>query len=233
MSSENARARSVFSRALSVLGTFAGAPSGERSLTDVARLSDLPLTTVHRLCGQLEREGVLERLPSGAYRVGLRLWELGMLAPRAHGLRETSLPFLEDLYEVTHQNVQLMVLDGAEVVVVERLHSRDAVPILSRAGGRLPAHATSAGIVLLAHSTPEVLANVVRGTLSRFTDATIQSERDLRAALGLARQQGYIELREHLTPGSVSIAAPILTRARVAVGAVSVVAALGSDPHAL
>src|SRR3712207_2613359 len=132
--------RSVFSRALTVLSAFAHAPDGERSLTDLARLSGLPLTTVHRLVGQLQREGVLERLPSGGYRIGLRLWELGMLAPRSHGLREVALPFLEDLYEVTHQNVQLIVLDGAEAVIVERLRSRDAVQLNSPAGGRRPIH---------------------------------------------------------------------------------------------
>jgi DNA-binding IclR family transcriptional regulator len=225
--------RSVFSRALSLLAAFAGAPDGERTLTDLARLSGLPLTTVHRLCGQLEREGVVERLPSGSYRVGLRLWELGMLAPRSHGLREVALPFLEDLYEVTHQNVQLIVLDGTEAVVIERLRSRNAVQLMSRAGGRLPAHATSGGIALLAYSDPSAVDAVLRAPLARYTDTTIQTEHELRSAIAAVRQQGYAELRAHLTPGSVSIAAPILLRPFAAVGAVSVVTELGVDTRML
>ncbi len=225
--------RSVFSRALTVLSAFSHAPGGERSLTDLARVSGLPLTTVHRLVGQLQREGVLERLSSGSYRVGLRLWELGMLAPRSHGLREVALPFLEDLYEVTHQNVQLIVLDGTEAVVVERLRSRNAVKLVSRAGGRLPVHATSAGIVLLAHGEPGVLDSVLSRPLTRYTDQTIRSEHELQGAIAMARQQGFIELREHLTPGAVSLAAPILVRPRVAVGAISVVTEAGTDTRPL
>jgi DNA-binding IclR family transcriptional regulator len=221
--------RSVFSRALTVLSAFAHAPDGERSLTDLARLSGLPLTTVHRLAGQLQREGVLERLPSGTYRIGLRLWELGMLAPRSHGLREVALPFLEDLYEVTHQNVQLIVLDGTEAVIVERLRSREAVKLISRAGGRLPVHSTSAGIALLAHADPDAVDAVLARPLSRYTDATIRSEHELRSAIARVRQQGFIELREHLTVGAVSIAAPILVRPGAAVGAISVVTAVGTD----
>jgi DNA-binding IclR family transcriptional regulator len=225
--------RSVFSRALTLLSAFSHAPTGERSLTELARVSGLPLTTVHRLAGQLQREGVLERLPSGNYRVGLRLWELGMLAPRSHGLREIALPYLEDLYEVTHQNVQLVVLDGTETVVVERLRSRDAVPLVSRAGGRLPVHATSAGIVLLAHAAPDAVAAVLGRPLTRYTDATLQSEEELSSMLARARQQGYIELREHLSPGAVSVAAPILVRQRAALGAVSVVAGAATDTGTL
>jgi DNA-binding IclR family transcriptional regulator len=223
----------VFSRALSLLSSFTGAPDGERTLTELARLSGLPLTTVHRLCGQLEREGVIERLPAGAYRIGLRLWELGMLAPRSHGLREVALPFLGDLYEVTHQNVQLTVLDGTEAVVVERLRSRDAVQLRSGAGGRLPIHATSGGIALLAYADTDLVTEVLRTPLTRFTETTIQSEHELRSALAAVRQQGYIELRAHLTPGSVSVAAPILVRSRVAVGAVSVVSDAESEARIL
>jgi DNA-binding IclR family transcriptional regulator len=225
--------RGVFGRALSVLGAFAGAPGGRRTLSELARATALPLTTVHRLCGQLQEEGVLERLPDGAYRVGLRLWELGMLAPRTHGLREAALPFLGDLYEVTHENVQLVVLDGTDVVVVERLRSRTAAKLISSAGGRLPVHASSGGIALLAYAPVELQEQILRGPFDRFTGATMRSEHQVRSAIALVRRQGFIELQEHLTPGAVSLAAPILASSREAIGAVSVVGDLGSDAHAL
>jgi DNA-binding IclR family transcriptional regulator len=225
--------RTVFGRAVAVLAAFSGTAGRDLSLTELAHRTALPLTTVHRLCGQLVREGILERLPGGGYRVGLRLWELGMLAPRAHGLREAALPFLEDLYEVTHQNVQLVVLDGTETVVVERLRARESVRLVSRAGGRLPVHATSGGIALLAYADPDALDRVLGRPMPRFTDATIGSEHDLRAALSSVRRHGWIELREHITPGSVSIAAPILVREGRAVAAVSLVGSITEDTRAL
>jgi DNA-binding IclR family transcriptional regulator len=214
-----------------VLGAFGAAPAEGLSLTRLAERCGLPLTTVHRLTRQLERERVLERSPDGRFRIGLRLWELGMLAPRGHGLREVALPFLEDLYEVTHENVQLLVLDGTEVVVVERLRARNAVQLRSTPGGRLPAHATSGGIVLLS-SDPEALEAVAAGPFERFTGETIADAEQLRAAVSLARRQGRCELRGHLTAGSVSIAAPVLVRGR-AVAAVSVVGEVDADSRPL
>jgi DNA-binding IclR family transcriptional regulator len=225
--------RSVLGRVLAVLGGFAVAPGRQQTLTQIAAATGLPLTTVHRLCGDLTREGLLERAADGRYRIGLKLWELGMLAPRAHGLREAALPFLEDLYEVTHENVQLVVLDGTEAVVVERLRAHDAVKLASRAGGRLPVHATSGGLVLLAHAGEPAVQAVLAGGLARYSATTITTEEGMRSALALARRQGFLELRDHLTVGSTSVAAPVLVRGQGAVAAVSVVAAAAADPGRL
>jgi DNA-binding IclR family transcriptional regulator len=57
----------------------------------------LTLPTAHRLAGLLTAWGALERDASGTYHIGLRLWELGALAPRGLALREAAMPFLEDL----------------------------------------------------------------------------------------------------------------------------------------
>lgn len=221
--------RGVFARAMLVLGAFADAPDGRLSLTAIAERTALPLPTVHRFCRQLEDEGALERTSTGYYRIGLRLWELGLLAPRAQGLRAVALPYLEDLYEVTHQNVQLVVLDGMEAVVVERLSARDAVRLQSRAGGRLPVHATSGGILLLAHADEQTVRAVLARPLERFTASTITSEADLRSAVDTARRQGWIALHDHLTAGSVSVAALVSGRSGDAVAAVSVVSAASED----
>lgn len=218
-------------RALTILGAFAAEPDHGLTVSGVAERTGLPMSTVHRLCGQLEREHVLERSPNGRYRVGLRLWELGLLAPRSQGLREIALPYLEDLYAVTHQHVQLVVLDGVDAVVVERLSARDAVRLAGRAGGRLPVHATSGGVVLLAHEDEDAVGAVLAEGLQRFTPATIASEPTLRATLSLARRQGWIALKDQLTPGSVSVAAPIVGARRRIVAAVSVITDAGDGDH--
>lgn len=214
----------MFVRTLAIIGTFSDAPESGLTVSAIAERTALPMATAHRLCGQLERERVLERSPDGRYRVGLRLWELGLLAPRANGLRQVALPFLEDLYEVAHQNVQLMVLDGTEAVVIERLSARDAIRLAGRPGGRLPVHATSGGIVLLAAEHDTVVDAVLAEPLQRFTPATLVTAPQLHAARSLARRQGWIALSGHLTPGSVSVAAPIVDRRGRTVAAVSVIA---------
>ncbi|HEY4420454.1 MAG TPA: IclR family transcriptional regulator, partial [Pseudonocardia sp.] len=165
-------AQSVTVRVLQVLAAFS-AERPELMLTEISRRTALPLTTTHRIVGELAEWGALERATDGRYRVGLRLWEVGALAPRGLGLRETAMPFLEDLYEVTRQNVQLAVLDGDEAVFVERLSKRGAVHVLTRVGGRLPLHATGVGQVLLAFGGPELQERVLAGTLKRYTDRTL------------------------------------------------------------
>jgi len=96
---------------------------------------------------ELSAWGGLERGADGRYRIGLRLWEVGALAPRGLGLREAAMPFLEDLYEVTKQNVQLAVLDGTEVVYLERLSGRPKGFGGLSGAAATPMHATGVGLV--------------------------------------------------------------------------------------
>jgi DNA-binding IclR family transcriptional regulator len=198
-------AETVTGRVLRVLAAFS-AERPELALTEVSRRADLPLSTAHRLVGELAEWGALERGTDGRYRIGLRLWEVGALAPRGLGLRESAMPFLEDLYEVTRQNVQLAVLDGTEVVFVERISGRGAVNVLTRVGGRMPLHATGVGLVLLAHATPELQEQVLASPLRRYTSRTISDPDELRRALaevrrtGVAVSDGQIELRAGARP---------------------------------
>ncbi|GLW06983.1 IclR family transcriptional regulator [Microtetraspora sp. NBRC 13810] len=213
---------SVTQRALGILGAFAPERSS-MSLTELSRHAGLPPATAHRLAGELVRWGALERDDQGIYRIGLRLWEVGALAPRGPGLREAALPFLEDLYEATHQNVQLAVLDGLEVIFLERLSGRDAVHVFTRVGGRFPAHATGVGLVLLAYADPEVQERAIAGPLRRFTERTICSGPRLRRALADVRRTGTAVSDGQVELFALSVAAPIHGPDDSVVAAVSIV----------
>ena len=121
----------VIGRALRVLGAFSPAHPA-LPLSDLARRAGMPVSTVHRMVGELVAWGALERDDDGCYRIGLRLWEIASLAPRGMALRERALPFLEDLSQVTRENVQLAVREGTEVVFVERIAGSGAVPVLAQ-----------------------------------------------------------------------------------------------------
>jgi len=201
------------------------------TLSEIARATDVPLSTAHRLIGELCQWGGLERDADGRYRVGLRLWELGALAPRALGLREAALPFMEDLYEVTHENVQLAVRDGVEVVFVERFASRNAVAVLTEVGGRFTLPPTGVGLVLLAHAPPEVQEAVLAAPLRRYTRHTITDPVQLRRALAEVRRTGVAVSDRQVTEDAVSVAAPISARGTV-VAALSIVVR-GTSPAAV
>ncbi|WP_215911273.1 IclR family transcriptional regulator [Streptomyces coffeae] len=214
--------RSVAGRVLAVLDAF-DATHRSLSLTALARRAGLPLATAHRLVASLTRWGALERDTTGAYHIGLRLWEVATLSPRGVGVREAGLPFMEDLYEATHENVQLAVRDGLDVVYVELISGRSAVRVRTRVGGRLPLHATGVGLVLLAYGPARLLERVCARPMRRFTEFTIQDPARLRAALAEVRRTGVAVSDRQITVDGLSVAAPVRGPGGEVVASLSVV----------
>jgi len=212
----------VTTRALAVLGAFS--PSHPTlTLSELSRRADLPLATVHRLVGELTRWGALERDEQRRYRIGLRLWELGSLAPRSITVREAAMPYLEDLYAATRENVQLAVADGAEALYLERISARGAVNVVSRTGGRLPLHATGVGLVLLAFAPSELQEQILAGPLRRFTAKTITDPAALRRRLADVRRTQIAVSDRQIEMVSLSVAAPIFGAGDEVVAALSIV----------
>ena len=214
--------RSAPDRLLSVLAAF-DHEHPALCLTDISRRAGLTLTTAHRLVGALTAWGALERDEAGVYHVGLRLWEVAALAPRALALRQVALPYLEDLYEATHENVQLAVRDGSDVVYTEWLSGRSAVGVHIRVGGRWPLHATGVGLALLAHSAPEFQEEYRAGPLQSFTPYTIIDPEQLRRVLAEVRRTETAVSSRQVTEDAVSVAAPVRGSGGAVVAAVSVV----------
>lgn len=223
----------VLSRALALLDHFGpGRPS--MTLSQLARQAGMPLSTTHRLVGEFVAWGALERGADGRYRIGLRLWELGALAPRGQALRDRALPFLEDLSQITRENVQLAVREGTETVFVERIAGSGAVPVMSRVGGRFALTATGVGLVLLAHAPHDVQETVVTGPVHRFTACTVTDPGRLRAMLADVRSQGFSVSDRQISLDTLSVAAPVTDGRGQVIAAVSLVVRYGSAPaHAL
>lgn len=225
--------RTAADRVLAVLAAFDHADPA-LTLTAISRRAGLTVPTAHRLAGMLTAWGALERDESGVYHIGLRLLELAALAPRGLVLREAAMPFLEDLFEATHENVQLAVRDDAEVVYVERIAGRSAVGVKTQVGARWPLHATGVGLVLLAHSPAEFQAGYLAGPLAAFTEFTITDGSRLRRMLAEVRHSGCAVSDRQITDDAVAVAAPVRGPHGDVVASVSVVVhAEGARPAAL
>lgn len=223
----------VLARGLRLLGAFS-AEHPAQTLSELARRADLPVSTAHRLAGELVDWGALERGDDGRFRVGLRLWEVAALAPRGSALRERALPFLEDLSQITRENVQLAVREGGEVVFVERIAGSLAVPVLTRVGGRFAPTATGVGLVLLAHAPPDVQEEALAGPVERYTPYTVTDPRALRGMLADVRSSGFAVSDRQVTDDALSVAAPVHDGRGQVVAAVSLVVRHGSaSPLAL
>ena len=212
----------VLNRAVDLLGAFTTGPGTTLSLAEIARRTGLPKPTLHRLLAALDALGLVERT-AGGYQLGIRLFELGEHVPRKQRLREAALPFLQDLFEASHDTVHLAVLDGTDVVYLERIRGHRPMKAASRVGGRLPAYCTGVGKALLAFDG-EAAARVLAMPLVARTPYTITDHQRLAQELAEIRAAGIAFDREENAIGIACVAAPILLDER-AVGAVSVTCA--------
>jgi DNA-binding IclR family transcriptional regulator len=216
--------RSVTSRAMAVLDAF-DSTAPRLSLSEVAVRAGLPVTTAHRLLGELTAWGALARRADGRYEIGRRLWELGLLAPVQLELRQVAAPFLLDVHTATRDTVHLAVREELSALYVERISGRESVPVVSQVGSRLPLHATGVGKVLLAWAPDDVVERALAAPV-RATRHTVTEPGRLRRELAEVRRRGYARTAEEMSLGASSVAVPI-TAARgggqVVVGALGIV----------
>lgn len=201
--------KSVVARALLLLGQFSVATPA-LTISELSRSTGLPVATVFRLLGELEAGKYVERSPRGRYRLGKRLWEMGLLTPLHSRLRESALPFLLNLQYKTGETVQFAIPDGSAALYIEKLTNEESVPQQSRIGARMPLHATGLGKVMLAFSDPGFQGTILEQPLQAHTPHTLVDASALRRQLKKIQERGYAQSAEEYVIGSMSIAAPII-----------------------
>ena len=180
----------------------------ELTLAALVARCGLPRSTTHRTADRMIRLGWLDK-PKDRYRIGNRLFELSGLAPIRHELREAVLPFLQDLYNATRTTVQLGVLQGSQILVVEKITGHRPMPMLSQAGGTIPAHCSALGRAILAYSEPAVVNSVLDAGLTARTPRTLTSPVAVLRELTTVPDQGFAVDREEGNIGVSCVAAPI------------------------
>nr|PPQ55747.1 IclR family transcriptional regulator [Streptomyces sp. QL37] len=180
-----------------------------RTLSDIAQRTGLALSTTHRVLAELAGWGALERAEDGTWHVGLRLWEIASGCPRTQILRDVSLPFMQDLYEVTHENVQLAVREGTELVFVERIAGHRSVDLLTTVGTRFPVGSTGMGRVLLAHAPWDIQEEVLQSPQRAWTPHTVTDPKTLRTQLDRIRREQVFVSDRQLSQSTVAVSAPV------------------------
>ena len=188
-------------RAAAILGAF-DAAHRELTLAALVTRSGLPRSPTHRPADRMEK-------PGDRYRIGNRLFEVASLAPIRLELREAVLPFLQDLHQATKITVQLGVLDGTQILVVEKITGHRAMPMLSQTGGMIPAYCSALGRAILAYSEPAVIDAVLAGPLPARTPRTLTSRVAITRELTAVPERGWAVDREEGNIGMSCVAAPI------------------------
>lgn len=207
--------RTVTAKVLSILGAFEKEPR-PLALTEIAELADLPVSTAHRLVGELAESAFIERNAEGRYQLGLRIWELSQNVGRQ--LREAAHPYVQDLYSLTGETSQLAVRDGDEALYITRVYGTRRVPRSSRPGGRLPLNATAVGKILLAFEEQWVRDSYLNLELPRTAGRAITNPARLATELEQVKEQGFAMTLEELRRGTCSIAVPVFHTGRIGAG---------------
>ena len=207
-------------RAFAVLGALTDGPVG---VTEVAERVELPKSTVARLLGSLVREGVVEQVPGDTrYRLGARIVTLAAGVVPLRSMVALARPVLVELASALGEVAGLSVPDGFAVHYVDQVDTAHQVQIRDWTGTRVPMHAVSSGLVLLAGLPSSAVDAFLRRPLERFTDRTVTDPAAIRRRLAGVRRDGYAWVHEEFAEGLNSVAAPIEDRTGIIVAAVHV-----------
>ena len=192
-------------------------------VSELARKLGMGKSSVHRALATLLEGGYVTKTTDDRYRLGLKLHELGQLVVSGLRLHEVAREPLERLRNSGHEAVHLAVLDGTDVVYIDRFESSGTARMFNRLGRRMPAHVTSSGKCLLAFGEAELTEAVLDRGLARLAPRTITSVSLFQEALATTRTQGYALSVEESQPGVSSVAAPVFGRDGGCIAAVSLV----------
>jgi IclR family transcriptional regulator, pca regulon regulatory protein len=213
-------------RGLAILSAFrSGRPL--LGVSELGRDIGLSRSTTHRYVATLAALGYLQQDPSTKkYRLGPRVLDLGFSAINSMELREVAAPHLRELSDATGYTVNMAILDGLDIVYVERSRSARAgqreIDLNLHVGSRLPAYCTSLGKVMLAFLDESDQKNALAGIdFTRRGPNTVTSRPAFLLELKRVREDGFAINNEELAYGLRSIAAPILSRDAVAVAAIN------------
>lgn len=191
-------------------------------VSELARAARLPKSTAFRLLTHLKSAGYVEQSGSD-YCLNLRLFELGSQVEvcRPDGLRALAAPFVAELFRETAHAAHLAVLDGPEVLYIEKIHGHSAPRVPTRVGGRMPASCTGLGKAMLPFGHDEAARTIIDGGLIRRTRHSAAAPGLFANELRRIRESGVAFDREEAALGLTCVAAPIKFRG-TAVAAVSV-----------
>jgi IclR family KDG regulon transcriptional repressor len=200
----------VLHKTLDILENIKDKPVGVK-LSDLARAVDMPKATVYRILATLESRGFLDRGEDGGYRMARKLFDLQQRHPIEQILNRVAPPRMEELAKSCRETVNLGILDGGEVVVINTVESPQTIRMSSKVGNRRSIHSTAIGKVLLAALPEKEMLRLLRlKGLPRLTPYTKVSRVALLAELDRIRERGYaIDDQENELDGRC-IGAPVL-----------------------
>jgi len=219
----NSAATSILARGIEIL-SFVSQAGQPVSVPEIVKVVNMPKPTVHRICGVLERMGLLSRdLEPKRLTVGPALTAMSLTALRATTAMAPYRSILRRVVDEVHETCTLTILEFDELVFLDRVESASPLRLQLFAGSRVPLHCTSAGKLFLAMLPPARRFRLIRARpLTRYTENTITDPYRLEQELEEIRRERLGRDSEEFIEGLVALATPVLDSRGRMVAAVSV-----------
>jgi|HigsolmetaAR203D_1030402.scaffolds.fasta_scaffold05261_2 DNA-binding IclR family transcriptional regulator len=196
----------------------------EKGITELAKDLELPKSTVQRLVMTLVDEGFLKKNPeTQRYRLGESILGLSGVITSSSELYNEAMPVLRRLVDSVGETSHIAILDGLEVVYLQKVDCHHPVRLITHLGSRNPLHCTSSGKAILAHKEKQLFDQVVKNGLKPYTRNTITDPNQLMMELEKVRRQGYASDVNEVDEGTVSVAAPVRDYTGEVVAAINIV----------
>lgn len=196
-------------KAVQVLDLLAKHPSGLNA-TEIANYMEQRVSGVFHLLTTLHELGLIQQDQTKRYKLGLKLWQLGMRVIEEEGLASRLTPFLKDLRNKTGETANLTVLYGNEILYIGQESSANLLQSFTQLGATAPLHCTGSGKLLLAYMDDDKKDHVLSALrLTSYTPNTITSKSKLKAELENIRQNGIAYDHEEREKNVNCIGAPI------------------------
>ncbi|MFW5981047.1 MAG: IclR family transcriptional regulator [bacterium] len=191
-------------------------------VTDLSNSLGLHKSTVYRLLATLVYRGYVEQDENNRYKIGLKLFEVGGIALNKMDLRKKVKPYLSKLQLECKETIHLGILNGFDVVYIDKEESSEIIRMYSEVGRRVAAYCTSLGKVLLAYSDLDIYQQFKDYDFPKYTKNTISSLSQLQEHLKMVKEQGYAIDNEEQETGIRCIGGPIFNYERQIIAAFSI-----------
>ncbi|VBB43214.1 Transcriptional regulator, IclR family (fragment) [uncultured Desulfatiglans sp.] len=227
MAAETDKGFGSLEKAIRILCLF-DAETRERSAQEISNSLNIPLSTTYNYLKVFLRNDILSKDEnSGKFRLGWKVFKLGVLAAANVSLLEIAAPYLLSIARRTQETVVLALIDGLDLLCVDTIESIRPVKLTMKRGARLPMHAGAPGKVLLAYNERSFLDEVIQSRgLPKVNRNTITDAKALGRELEVIREQGYSQSDSEVDSGAAALAVPILDYTGRAVASVSLIGSL-------
>ncbi|KLU63429.1 transcriptional regulator KdgR [Peptococcaceae bacterium CEB3] len=209
-------------RAILILELFSNRDS-ELALSEISHRLSLNKSTAFGILSTLEHYNFVQKASdTGKYKLGIKLLELGNMVLEQMDLRQIARPYLDELVAKFSETSHLAVLDGYEVVYIDKVDSDRSIRMNSEVGSRRPGYCTGVGKAILSYLPDDQWKKHLPPSLEKFTPNTIISQESLLEEMKHIRQKGFSEDNEEIEEGLSCVGVPIFNQGNQVIASISV-----------